>query len=214
MSLPSSSRRHWQSARAPALASVSGWSGPSAVSVIASARSKSGSAFSPDGLRIVTGSRDKTARAWDAATGQRLVVLRGHERSKLGLPEIFSHRGYVWFAAFSPNGLRIVTGSEHKTARVWDAATGKELVVLGGHEGFVMSAAFSPDGLSIVTASYDKTARIWDAASGRQIAVLRGHEDTVSSVAFSPDGSRVATVRGIRRRGSGMSISRQWRPRG
>jgi hypothetical protein len=99
-----------------------------------------------------------------------------HERSKLGLPEILSHRGYVWFAAFSPNGLRIVTGSEHKTARVWDAATGKELVVLGGHEGFVMSAALSPDGLSIVTGLWDRTARVWDAATGKELVVLRGHE--------------------------------------
>jgi WD40 repeat protein len=66
-------------------------------------------------------------------------------------------------AAFSPNGSRIVTASVDNTARIWDAATAKEIAVLRGHDSFVWSAAFSPDGSRIVTASGDKTARIWDA---------------------------------------------------
>ena len=79
-------------------------------------------------------------------------------------------------AAFSPDGSRIVTASWDNTARIWDAASGKEIAVLRGHEDAVHSAAFSPDGSRIVTASSDNTARIWDAASGKEIAVLRGHE--------------------------------------
>ena len=80
------------------------------------------------------------------------------------------------------------------TARLWDAATGKEIAVLMGHENVVSSAAFSPDGSRVVTASWDKTARIWDAATGREIVALRGHDNYVLSAAFSPDGSRVVTA--------------------
>ena len=76
-------------------------------------------------------------------------------------------------AAFSPDGSRIVTASSDNTARVWDAATGKAIVVLSGHEDGVISAAFSPDGSRIVTASWDQTARIWDAATGKAIAILQ-----------------------------------------
>jgi WD40 repeat protein len=64
-------------------------------------------AFSPDGRRIVTASLDKTARIWDASSGQEIHVLRGHEDS-------------VSSAAFSPDGTRIVTASLDNTVRVWD----------------------------------------------------------------------------------------------
>jgi WD40 repeat protein len=65
-------------------------------------------------------------------------------------------------AAFSLDGKRIVTASRDRTARIWDAATGEPIAVLGGHDGPVRSAAFSPDGRLILTTSDDKTARLWD----------------------------------------------------
>jgi WD40 repeat protein len=121
-----------------------------------------------------------TLAAVVSQSGWRLL-LRGHESG-------------VQSAAFSPDGARIVTASYDTTARIWDAATGKEITVLRGHENGVWSPAFSPDGARIVTASSDKTARIWDAATGKEITVLRGHQDSVRSAAFSPDGSRIVTA--------------------
>ena len=97
-------------------------------------------------------------------------------RRRIGALLSVAMSGVVNSAAFSPDGSRIVTASEDKTARIWDAATAKEIAVLRGHDDAVMSAAFSPDGSRIVTASADKTARIWDAATAKEIAVLRGHE--------------------------------------
>jgi WD domain, G-beta repeat len=68
----------------------------------------------------------------------------------------------VYSAAFSPDGKRIVTASSDKTARVWDAESGKPIgEPLRGHEDAVFSAAFSPDGKHIVTTSKDQTARVW-----------------------------------------------------
>ena len=81
---------------------------------------------------------------------------------------LFGHEDAVLSAAFSPDGKRIVTASCDKTARLWDAETGKQIgAPLVGHKGYVTSAAFSPDGKRIVTASCDKTARLWDAATGK-----------------------------------------------
>ena len=71
----------------------------------------------------------------------------------------------VWSAAFSPDGKRIVTASSDKTARLWDAESGKQIgEPLTGHTDAVMSAAFSPDGKRIVTASCGQNG----AAVGRR----------------------------------------------
>ena len=43
-------------------------------------------------------------------------------------------------------GKRIVSGSDDKTLKVWDATTGQETLTLRGHTGRVSSLAFSPDG--------------------------------------------------------------------
>ncbi len=62
----------------------------------------------------------------------------------------------------SSDGTRIVTDSEDKTARVWDARSGAQLALLKGSTGQVWSAAWSPDGARIVTACGDNTARMWE----------------------------------------------------
>ena len=87
-----------------------------------------------------------------------------------------------------------MTASVDKTARLWDAASGKPIGEPMKHEGGVISAQFSPDGQRVVTASEDKTARLWDAASGKPIGEPMKHEDGVYSAQFSPDGQRVVTA--------------------
>ncbi len=96
-------------------------------------------------------------------------------------------------AAFSPDGGRVVTAGWDHTARVWDAATGKELMVLR-HDDDLGGAAFSPDGKRIITAAFDNTARIFDAATGKEIGVLRGHENYVLAAGFDPSGTRIVTA--------------------
>jgi Tol biopolymer transport system component len=103
------------------------------------------------------------------------------------------HTHLVTSVAFSPDGRRLFTGSADKTAKVWDAATGTEVLTLRGHTDPVTSVAFSPDGRRLLTGSEDKTAKVWDAQTGTEVLTLRGHTGFVLSVAFSPDGRRILT---------------------
>ena len=73
------------------------------------------------------------------------------------------HDGSVNSAAFSPDGKRVVTASDDRTAQLWDAATGAPIGQPLQHAGPVYGAWFSPDGERVATASGDKTARVWVA---------------------------------------------------
>ena len=136
-------------------------------------------AFSPDGARILTASRDKTAKLWDAASGKLIAS--------------FGHQGRVLQGVFSPDGTRILTASADGTAKLWDATSGKLITSFDHQDEEVNHATFSPDGTRILTASADETAKLWDAASGKLIASF-AHEDEVDDAVFSPDGARILTA--------------------
>jgi dynein assembly factor with WDR repeat domains 1 len=61
----------------------------------------------PFGNLIVTGSFDKTAKIWDANTGQMMNTLKGHNMEIVCL-------------GFDPHGLLVATGSMDHTAKLWD----------------------------------------------------------------------------------------------
>ena len=104
------------------------------------------------------------------------------------------HEDHVAFAAYSPDGTRIVTASDDKTARVWDARTGHEFTVLSGHLDTVSSAAYSPDGARIVTASDDKPHESGMRAQAPCCACLPATAGYLYHAAFSPDGTRIVTA--------------------
>ena len=114
-------------------------------------------AFSPDGTRVATASRDGSARIFDAATSTELSRV--------------SHQNWVTAVAFSSDGSRVVTASRDGSARIFDTATGAEFGRLT-HDGPVNAVAFSPDGTRAATASNDGTARLFNAATGDQLARL------------------------------------------
>ena len=89
----------------------------------------------------------------------------------------------------------LASGSDYKTVRIWEVATGKELSQLSGHSHFVYSVAWSPDGTKLASGSRDDTVRIWEAATGKQLWQLRGHTDVVRSVCFSSDGKELKRQR-------------------
>jgi WD40 repeat protein len=137
--------------------------------------------FGPDGSRLLSVSRDHTARMWDVRSGQP------------ALPP-WLHQDQVLSARFSPDGRLVATGSADRTARLWDARTGQPLTDVLPHPAEVRCVAFSSDGRRLATGGADRRVRIWDAREGTPLGEFAGHTDTVGFVQFGPDGEWVVSA--------------------
>jgi len=129
------------------------------------------------------------ARPW-------LRLKTPYRESEALIRTLQGHTDRVNACAFSPNGRFIVSASDDKTLRVWDAATGQSLRTMEGHTEKVSDCAFSPDGQFIVSSSYDKTLRVWEVTTGQIIRTLEGDTEYINKCVFSPDGSLIASTHG------------------
>ena len=76
------------------------------------------------------------------------------------------HAGTVSSCVFSPDGTQLLSGSDDKTLKLWNVATGECLRTFAGHTSLVSSCVFSLDGTQLLSGSYDKTLKLWNVATG------------------------------------------------
>jgi WD40 repeat protein/serine/threonine protein kinase len=178
-------------------------------------------AWSQDGQRIASGSRDGTLQVWDALTGDHAATYQGPgvaisalawspdgqwlaSAGSDGLVHVwdtatgnglftYNARSAVTALAWSPNGRWLAVGAQDTTVRVWNPATAATLSIYRGHSGAVNALAWATDNRRIVSGSSDGTARVWDAVTGRSLVTYAGHSSAVWAVAWSRDGSYVAS---------------------
>jgi serine/threonine protein kinase len=93
------------------------------------------------------------------------------------------HQDTVWSVA-GLGGGRVLSGGMDHTVRVWDAANGRETLILTGHTDGVLCVAAAADGATALSAGLDGTVRLWDLASGRETVSLDVGAGRLSAAAF------------------------------
>ncbi len=122
--------------------------------------------------------------------GSTIKVLDARENSEI--VSMQGHRGPVLFATFSPDGTKVISTSSDNTVRVWDVASGDEMLQLP-MESMATRAVYSPNGLFILTANIDDTARIWNVQTGELTEELVGHSASLTSASYSSDSRLIVT---------------------
>ncbi|KAG2349796.1 hypothetical protein BDR05DRAFT_972738 [Suillus weaverae] len=165
--------------------------------------------ISPDEAQTASGgAHNNTIIIWDIESNQKVLHLKKHTAG-------------IWAVCFSPNGMKLASGSGDTAVIIWDAKTGTMLQTFKGHGGHVYTVAFSPDGLKLASVTqrmiwichtdnaeellkikaYEfqnttvgKTIRFWNSSNGDPIGQpCIGHTHELTSLALSSGGSFVAT---------------------
>jgi WD40 repeat protein len=136
--------------------------------------------FSADNTKLISGSADKTARAWNLADGKELAKFAGHSNTVAGV-------------ALNSNGTQAASGAADNSLKIWNVADAKEIANCAGHTGAVSAVAFTPNNQTVISASADQTIRLWNPANGQQAGAIP-YGQPLTSLALSGDGAKIAAT--------------------
>lgn len=126
----------------------------------------------------------------------------------IGVPRIvinpLGHSGKIFNLNYTPDGEKIISISEDKSIKVWDAETGEMIKqyycqIGDGPEGILYSSAISPDGKYLAVGGYpvsgitENYIVLIDLETDKQVALGTGHINIITSLSFSFDGKYLAS---------------------
>jgi WD40 repeat protein len=100
---------------------------------------------------------------------------------------ISAHSDWVRCLSFTPDSLKLVSGSFDKTIKLWQLDTGTEIYTLGERLKGVFALAVSPDGQLLASGSWDETIELWNLETGSLLYNLSQHKASVRALAIAPD---------------------------
>jgi len=128
--------------------------------------------------------------------------------AQTGVPRIVinpgGHSGKIYNILFTPDDEKIISVSEDKTIRVWNASTGEPVEKYGsqignGYQGMLYASTISPDGKYLAVAGYPVVSEkknyivIIDLETSKQVATAIGHDNVINSLDFNGTGQYLAS---------------------
>ncbi|MCB1276201.1 DUF1553 domain-containing protein [Prosthecobacter sp.] len=123
----------------------------------------------------------------DGATAAKGVLHRWKLGEAKPSQTVEAHADNILSLVLSRDGKQLATGGADNLAKVWDAATFKEIAKIEGHVGHVVTLGFSTDGKWLATGSADKDLKVWDIASKEMLMLLGDKSTPVNALMWSPD---------------------------
>ncbi|MEO7715783.1 MAG: WD40 repeat domain-containing protein [Capsulimonas sp.] len=177
-------------------------------------------AFSPDGGRFASGSKDTSIKLWDISSGEELETYHGHTST-------------ITCLAYTGKDNLLLSGSLDSTIRIWDldsddpprilfgpgepvtdlAISNDGTHVLAASHGFqdwsisegvikqsylangndLLSICYTPDNKQALSGDADGAARVWTLGSDKDSMRFSGHKDGVRRVRVAAGGKIAAT---------------------
>lgn len=130
---------------------------------------------------------------WQADLRKTILHNTNFTNANLAKSVFMQTLGSILCVAFSANGELLAMSDADGEIRLWQVATGRQLLSCRESAHWVWSLQFSPDDRLLASGNEDQTVRLWEVQSGRCVGELQGHTNWVWSVAFSPDGRTIAS---------------------
>ena len=113
-------------------------------------------AFSPDGLRILTGTNDGSIESWSRDGSRHTLINRNEDQAKIST------------IVFSKDGKVYASGDETGVLNIWDAESDKLIKAIGGNDypSSIRQILASPSGKYILSVDYVNPPKLWDTQTG------------------------------------------------
>ncbi len=138
-------------------------------------------AYTPDGMRLVSVSDDRSVRVWNLADGKVLHTLTGHT-------------DWIMALVVRADGRYAATAGYDQTIRLWDLDRGAQVKQFSTKGQIVSDLAWTADGMALISVGLDRMVRIWNPLDGQQVRELAGHTDQLHCLAMHPAGQLLATA--------------------